>query len=53
MILRQVLRQRIQQFRVRRRVAYPHVIHRLDDSAPEKLRPNNIGEMPREPRIIR
>src|SRR5258708_6479811 len=45
--------QGFEQLAVARRIAYPNVIHRIDDSATEEMRPDAVCEVLAEERIIR
>ena len=41
----QLLSKQAEQLAVRRRVADPHVIHRVDDAAPQKVLPDQVGDV--------
>ena len=43
----------VQQLRIRSGIADPYVIHRVDDPAPQEMRPNDIRQIAREIRVLR
>ncbi len=51
-ISRQMLAQRLQQFPIARRIADAHIVHRVDDAAPEELRPHAIGQILAEENVV-
>ena len=45
-------RQRVQQFRVDRRIADAHVVHFVDDAAAEEVGPDDVGQIRGEVRVL-
>src|SRR5262249_40233421 len=53
LVVEEVLRQRIKQLRIRRRIAQGEVVHRIDDADPEVMAPDAVDETAGKERVIR